>query len=74
MALVNFVLDVDAEGLVAVSGQQSPRSSQQAKVVVESVTLLNPVLKEETVTQGVIAHSVLHLVKEGRAQEEKGAS
>lgn len=72
MALVDFVLDADAEGFVAVGRQQSPRSGQQAKVVVESVTLLNPVLKEETVTQGVIAHTVLHLVKERRPQE--GAS
>lgn len=29
--------------------------------MVESVALLNPILKEETVTQGVIAYSVLHL-------------
>lgn len=61
VALVDFVPDAGAEGLIAVSGQQSPRSSQQAKVVVESVALLNPILKEETVTQSVIAYSVFHL-------------
>ncbi len=59
--LVHFVLDAGAESLIAVSGQQSPRSSQQAEVVVESVALFNSILQEETVTQGVIAHSVLHL-------------
>ncbi len=29
--------------------------------MVESVSLLNPILKEETVTQSVIAYGVLHL-------------
>lgn len=61
VALVDFVPDAGAEGLIAVSRQQSPRSSQQAKVVVESVALLNSILKEETVTQSVIAYSVFHL-------------
>lgn len=61
VALVDFVPDTGAERFIAVSGQQSPRSGQQAKIVVKSVTLLNPILKEETVTQSVIAYSVLHL-------------
>lgn len=61
VALVDSVPDACAESLIAVSGQQSSRSGQQAKVVVESVTLLNAILKEKTVTQSVIAHRVFHL-------------
>lgn len=49
VAFVNFVLDAGAEGLIAVSGQQSPGLSQQAKVVIKSVPLLNPILEEKTV-------------------------
>lgn len=61
IALVDFVLDTGAERFIAISGQQSPRSGQQSKIVVESVTLLNPILEEETVPQSVVAYSVLHL-------------
>lgn len=61
VAFVDSVLDADAEGLIAVSGQQSPGLSQQAEVVIESVPLLNPILEEKTVTQSVITYGVLHL-------------
>lgn len=61
VVLVDSVPDACAEGLIAVSGQQSSRSGQQAKVVVESVTLLNTILKEKAMTQSVIAHCVFHL-------------
>lgn len=61
VALVDFVLDAGAEGLVTVSGQNGAGSSEQAEVVVESVPLLDPILEEETVTQSVIADGVLHL-------------
>lgn len=55
VALVDFVPDACAKGLIAVSGQQSSWPGQQAKVVKESVPLFNAILKEETVTQSVIA-------------------
>lgn len=66
VALVDLVPDAGAKGVVAVGGQQSSRSGQEAKVVVENVALLNAVLEEEAVAQGVIAHCVLHLREENR--------
>lgn len=55
VALVDFVPDDCAKGLIAVSRQQSSWPGQQAKVVKERVPLLNAILKEETVTQSVVA-------------------
>lgn len=39
--------------------------------MVESVTLLDAVLKEETVTQGVVADTVFNLVRETGSEEYK---
>lgn len=55
VALVDFVLDAGAKGLIAISRQQSSWPGQQAKVVKERVPLLNAILQEETVTQSVVA-------------------
>lgn len=69
VALVDLVPDAGAKGVVAVGGQQSSRSGQEAEVVVENVTLLNTVLEEEAVAQSVIAHCVLHLREKNRRKK-----
>lgn len=69
VALVDLVPDAGAKGVVAVGGQQSSRSGQEAEVVVENVTLLNAVLEEEAVAQSVIAHCVLHLREKNRRKK-----
>lgn len=38
--------------------------------MVESVALLNPILKEKTVAQGVVAYSVLDLSRNGTQNTE----
>lgn len=50
VAFIDFILDAGAEGLIAVSRQQGPGLSQQAKIVIKSVPLLNAILEEKTVT------------------------
>lgn len=65
VALVNIVPHADTNSFIAISWQKSSRSSQQAKVVKQSVSLFNPILHEKTMAQRVVTNSVLHLGQRG---------
>lgn len=58
---MDLVPDAGTQGVIAVGGQQSSRSGQEAEVAVQNVALLNAVLQEKAVAQSVVAHCVFHL-------------
>lgn len=55
--------DSKAHNLIAIRWQDRSRSREEAKVVIKRVSLLCPILEEETVAQSVIANGVFYLEK-----------
>lgn len=64
---VGVLCDRLAHFTVTVRGEEGSRLNKEAKAVVESVAFLWSILREEAVSQGVIAHDVLDLQKSRRA-------
>lgn len=67
IARVRVFRDHPAHLAVPVGGEEGSRLDQEAQTVVKGVAFLRPILREEAVAQGVIAHHVLDL--QGPRQE-----